>query len=62
MYIKTTLAFRLIPVLMAKLTNTTDSSCWQGSRAKRTLLIVGGVKTLTATLEINILLSQKVEN
>ena len=38
MQIKTTLRFYLIPIRMAKIKNSGDSTCWQGCGERRTLL------------------------
>jgi hypothetical protein len=38
MEIKTTLIFYLIPFRMAKMKNSCDSRCWQGSGERKTLL------------------------
>jgi hypothetical protein len=38
MQINTTLKFHLIPVRMAKINNTSDSSCWQGYGVRGTLI------------------------
>ena len=38
MQIKTTLRFYFIPIRMAKIKNSGDSTCWQGCRIKETLL------------------------
>ena len=39
MQIKTTLRFHLTPVRMAKIKNSGDSRCWQGSEERGTLLL-----------------------
>lgn len=63
MFIKTILVFYLIPVLKTKFTNTMIASVVKDvEHGEYSSFLVGGVKTLTATMEINILLSQKTGN
>lgn len=63
MFIKTILVFYLIPVLKTKFTNTMIASVVKDVElGEYSSFLVGGVKTLTATMEINILLSQKTGN
>ena len=63
MQIKTTLRFHLTPVRMDKIKNTDDNLCWRGCGAKRinTLLLLG-VQTGTATLDISMAISRKLGN
>jgi hypothetical protein len=59
MQIKTTLRFHLKPVRMAKMKNPGDSRCWQGC-GERGILV--GLQAGTNTLEISLVVSQKIEH
>ena len=53
MQIKTTLRFYFIPVRMAEIKNTNDSSCWQGYGAREQSSFAGVNTNLYIHLEIN---------
>jgi hypothetical protein len=61
MQIKTTLRFDLISIRMAKIKNSGGSTCWQGYGESSILLHAGGILTCTTTLEINLVVPQKIE-
>ena len=62
MQIKTALRFHLTPVRMAKMKNSGDSKCWQGcgERKKNTSPLLVGLKAGTTTLEISMVVPQKI--
>jgi hypothetical protein len=62
MQIKTTLRFHLILVRMAKINNTSDSLFWWGLKQGDFSFIADGNEFCTATIEINIVVSQEIEN
>jgi len=65
MQIKTPLRFHLTLIRMTKIINSRDSTCWQGCGERwvgDTLPILVGLQTCTTTLEINLAVSQKIEN
>jgi hypothetical protein len=61
MQIKMTLRFYLIPVRMAKIKTSGDSRCWRRMwRKKNTPPLLVGMQTGTTTLEINLVVPQKI--
>jgi hypothetical protein len=55
MKVKTTLRFRLIPIRIAKIKNSRDSTCWQECEERgNTPPLPVGVQICTTTLEINL--------
>jgi hypothetical protein len=60
MQIKTTLRFHLISVRMAKIKNSGDSRCWLGCGERGHSSTVGGIASLYTTLEISLVVSQKI--
>jgi hypothetical protein len=61
--IRMTLTFLLLPVRMANIKNSSDSSCWQGCEGGESLSHFGfGVQTCTTTLEISLEVPQKIRN
>ena len=59
MQIKMTLRFHLTPVRMVKIKTSADNICW---RKRNTPPLLVGLQTGTATLEINLEVSQKIGN
>jgi hypothetical protein len=56
-----TLRFHLIPVRMAKIKNSGDSTCWQGYGKRPTLLpLLVELQGGTTTLEISLVVPQKI--
>ena len=62
MKIKTTLKFHLTPVRRAKIKSTSDSSCWRDAEQGEPPPLLVQVQTCSATLEINMTVSQKIGN
>jgi hypothetical protein len=61
MQIQTTLRFHLTPVRMAKIKNSGDSRFWQGcGERKNTSPLLVGLKAGTTTLEISMVVPQKI--
>jgi hypothetical protein len=61
MQIKTTLRFHFIPIRMAKIKNSGKSKCWEGCGERGTLpSFFMGLKARTTTLEISLVVSQKI--
>ena len=58
MQIKTTLRLHLTPVRMAKIKNSSDSTCWQGWGVREKSSAAGGVQACTIILEINLAIPQ----
>jgi hypothetical protein len=63
MQIKTTLRFHLTPTRMPKIKNSSDSTC-QGGCGERGALppLMVRVQSCPTTLEINLVVSQKIQN
>jgi hypothetical protein len=62
MQIKATVRFHLTPVRMAKIKNSGDHRCWLARiwRKRNTPLLLVGLQAGTTTLEITLVVSQKI--
>jgi hypothetical protein len=62
MQIKTTLKICLLPVRMAKINKTNDSTYYEDARKLEHLFMLMGVQTGTAMMKISVEFSEEAEN